>query len=324
MGSQHSATDARPTGRAARDHFFRYLPQDPSAPLDAERVIGIGRATVTHGQEYPPRDHPQLYSFDWRTGRTLPEHQVILLTDANGEFESRSAGRIRLLGDVILFLFPGEWHRYRPHTGGGWQERWISLQGRTVADRLAKAKLTPFTPMAPQKQPRLLVEAFDAVVRLVGVSCNAGGDATPLGMQVLDEAIRQATDVQLAEESIAPQRQEEVRDEIVRQALEFIWNHQHNPPLAVSDVARQLPVTRRTLDRRFADVLGHSVLDEINACRLSRAKRLLADTDVPVKAVAYLAGFPSRERLRLAFLNNEGIPPSEYREVVRQRRAGDT
>jgi transcriptional regulator GlxA family with amidase domain len=88
----------------------------------------------------------------------------------------------------------------------------------------------------------------------------------------------------------------------------------------VNDVARKLPVTRRTLDRRFSEVLGRTVLDEINACRLSRAKRLLADTDSPIKAVAYLAGFPSRERLRLAFLTHEGMPPSEYREAVRKTR----
>ncbi len=57
-----------------------------------------------------------------------------------------------------------------------------------------------------------------------------------------------------------------------------------------------------------------------SASRLSRAKRLLADTDSPIKAVAYLAGFPSRERLRLAFLTHEGMPPSEYRESVRKAR----
>ena len=56
--------------------------------------------------------------------------------------------------------------------------------------------------------------------------------------------------------------------------------------MSVNDIARQLPVTRRTLDRRFADAVGHSVLEEINTCRLSRAKRLLKATDLPVKIVA--------------------------------------
>lgn len=106
------------------------------------------------------------------------------------------------------------------------------------------------------------------------------------------------------------------RDEVVAQALEIIWGHCDGTPLNVNDVARQLPVTRRTLDRRFADHLGHSVLEEINACRLTRARRLLAETDLLIKTVSYLAGFPSRERMRLLFLSETGMSPSEYRESV--------
>ena len=44
-----------------------------------------------------------------------------------------------------------------------------------------------------------------------------------------------------------------------------------------------------TLDKRFADVLGYSVLTEIQNCRISRAKRLLVTTDLPIKQIAYLA-----------------------------------
>jgi transcriptional regulator GlxA family with amidase domain len=108
-------------------------------------------------------------------------------------------------------------------------------------------------------------------------------------------------------------------DPVVQRALELIWTHSHYP-MSVSDIARQLPVTRRTLDRRFVDVTGHSVLDEINACRLSRAKRLLADTDLPVKTVARLAGFSSTERLRVTFVEREGMSPTVFRKQAGQLR----
>jgi transcriptional regulator GlxA family with amidase domain len=110
-----------------------------------------------------------------------------------------------------------------------------------------------------------------------------------------------------------------VNDPIVQKALEIIWSHgQH--PMSVGDIARQLPVTRRTLDRRFVEATGHSVLEEINACRLSRAKRLLAETDQPVKTVAHLAGFSSTERMRVLFVEREGMSPSEYRKAASQHR----
>ena len=58
---------------------------------------------------------------------------------------------------------------------------------------------------------------------------------------------------------------------------------------------RRLRAACRCPDRRCArgwariiprEATGHSVLDEINACRLSRAKRLLAETDLPVATVS--------------------------------------
>jgi transcriptional regulator GlxA family with amidase domain len=52
---------------------------------------------------------------------------------------------------------------------------------------------------------------------------------------------------------------------------------------------------------------------------LSRAKRLLKETDLPVKNVARLAGFSSAERMRVLFVERVGMSPTEYR-----RDAGST
>jgi transcriptional regulator GlxA family with amidase domain len=107
-------------------------------------------------------------------------------------------------------------------------------------------------------------------------------------------------------------------DPIVQRALEIIWK-QSPFPASVSEIARQLPVTRRTLDRRFVEATGHSVLEEINACRLSRAKRLLTETDLPVKTVAHLAGFSSTERMRVLFVEREGVSPMYRRRQTVER-----
>jgi transcriptional regulator GlxA family with amidase domain len=106
-----------------------------------------------------------------------------------------------------------------------------------------------------------------------------------------------------------------VEDPLVQKALEIIWSPIDHP-LSVADIARQLPVTRRTLDRRFAEATGHSVLEEINTCRLSQARRLLEDTDLPVKNIARQAGFSSTERMRVLFVERVGMSPTEYRRHI--------
>ena len=315
--------DGRPEARvrAPSRGFFRYFREPINAPLQAARVIGAGYAEVNSGEAYPPRNHPKLYSYEWRAGRVLPEHQVVLLSNAAGEFESRETGRVRLLGEALLFLFPGVWHRYRPLAGGGWTERWVALHGDAFATQLARAGLSPASAVASPTQSGRMRHSFDSLLNSAEASVGASNHTNALALQVFEEAVRQSTDAQLYGETPMADECPEVDDAIVQAALEIIWNHPHCPPLGVNDVAKQLPITRRTLDRRFAEALGRTVLDEINACRISRAKRLLAETDMPIKAVAYRAGFPSRERLRLAFLSHTGMPPSEFREHARQSGA---
>jgi LacI family transcriptional regulator len=73
-----------------------------------------------------------------------------------------------------------------------------------------------------------------------------------------------------------------------------------------------VPVNRRTLERRFTSVLGHTPLDEIRRVRLERAKVLL-QTDLPVYEVAQRSGFATPEYLATSFLAAMGMTPTEYR-----------
>jgi transcriptional regulator GlxA family with amidase domain len=138
-------------------------------------------------------------------------------------------------------------------------------------------------------------------------------------LRIISEVVAQQIEVSRNSGDVADRLAAHRDDPVVQRALEIIWTH--SPfPTSVSDIARQLPVTRRTLDRRFVEATGHSVLEEINACRLGRAKRLLTETDLPVKAVAHLAGFSSTERMRVLFVEREGVSPISYRKRISQSR----
>ena len=92
-------------------------------------------------------------------------------------------------------------------------------------------------------------------------------------------------------------------------AVAFIRSHATDP-IQVSDVLREVPVSRRWLERRFREVLGRGPAAEIRRVRLSRAKRLLAETDMPVPEVARLAGFGSREYLAAVFAGELASVPA--------------
>ena len=103
-----------------------------------------------------------------------------------------------------------------------------------------------------------------------------------------------------------------VEDRIVARALRYIWDHCRRP-IGVEDVAGGLPVSTRTLQRRFQSALGRSIHQEIVRSRLQNAKRLLVDSDQPIKTVAMESGFANGEHLAKLFSRNEGVSPRTYR-----------
>ena len=109
-----------------------------------------------------------------------------------------------------------------------------------------------------------------------------------------------------------------IDDQDLARAIAFVRGHAAEP-IQVGDVLRAVPVSRSWLERRFHEALGRSPAEEIRRVHLERAKQLLADTDMPVPAVATAAGFRSREYLAYAFKQATGLTPREYRTRVRGR-----
>jgi len=104
--------------------------------------------------------------------------------------------------------------------------------------------------------------------------------------------------------------------DIVHAAVDFIAAHCRQA-IGVDDVVARVPASRRTLERRFRDVLGRSIAEEITRQRLHWLKRQLAQTDVPICQLAYATGFANASVLYRLFRRREGISPSQYREAHR-------
>lgn len=307
--------------QAGKD-FFRYLPVDEASMRWGAYVTGAGRVTISPCEEYPPRGYPALYDFDWQRGRTLPEFQIILVSEGSGEFESEKTGRVEFHDSALMLLFPDVWHRYRPLSKVGWTERWISFNGELVHRLMNIGCIDPHLALTKPRNVERLTNVFENL--LDRILLHSVQLSVQLSLQVLD-LISDAVAHRVNNPSMAAERRmnedSSSMDPIVGQALELIWSHCHHG-LTVSDIARQLPTTRRTLDRKFAEAMGHSVLEEINFCRLNRAKRLLLETSLPIKTVAYLAGFSNAERMRVVFVTRENISPTAFRKQSTHKSNG--
>lgn len=107
-----------------------------------------------------------------------------------------------------------------------------------------------------------------------------------------------------------------VSDPEIAEALRFIRDNAARP-IQVSDVLGHVRVSRRSLERRFAQVLDRSPAEEIRRVRLSMATRLLLETDLSIPDVASRCGFGTPQYLSRVFGRQHGVSPQRFRRRAR-------
>jgi len=100
----------------------------------------------------------------------------------------------------------------------------------------------------------------------------------------------------------------------VARALRYMWDHL-DLDLSVDRIAREIGVSRRTLEREFRKHLGRSVNVELRRKRLEQLKLLLRTTDTNITDLAPLVGFRSTQYLHRAFRAAFGMSPKQYRNA---------
>ena len=88
----------------------------------------------------------------------------------------------------------------------------------------------------------------------------------------------------------------------------------------VAALGRVAGMSRATLARRFASVVGVSPLRWLAEHRLAVAKERLVDTDLPLAAIAVEVGYRCEFAFAKAFKRVVGMPPGVFRRVARVER----
>lgn len=297
------------------DNFSCYLPISENNMRWDLYLTGVGCASIPAGAIYPPEGHPYIYNFRWETGRILPEYQILLIAEGQGVFESaKTAETIVNSGDVIL-LFPGIWHRYRPMKNSGWKEYWLSWNGERLYRLLKKGVLTPHQPVLSIKKPNDIIRAFERILNYVQTyPAENPNILSACAMEVLALAMDNMATKEVPKDTALPaDYAHSVDDPIVFKAVQIIWNHSYRD-FRVDELMDTLPVTRRTLERKFKKTLGYSIGTEITRCRLERAKHLLTNTTLPIKHIALAVGFSGTDWMGKVFQREFGMTPSQYQK----------
>ena len=110
-----------------------------------------------------------------------------------------------------------------------------------------------------------------------------------------------------------------IEDPKVAQAMVFIREHACDG-IKVPDVIKAVAISRSGLETRFASVLGYTIRTAIRRTQLERARRLVFDTDMPLKQIAAETGFKSVQHMTTVFRDGFGQTPASYRQATSSKR----
>ncbi len=105
----------------------------------------------------------------------------------------------------------------------------------------------------------------------------------------------------------------ELADDLLAEAMRFINGH-YGEDLSVNDILRQVPLSRRALEKGFRKHLGRSPAEEIRRVRVEKALTLLCDTSWSVTKIAGACGFDRPELMTRAFRRELQATPSQFRK----------
>lgn len=124
------------------------------------------------------------------------------------------------------------------------------------------------------------------------------------------------TALRIAPQGVVARRSSDVLaidDPEISGLVHFIRNHACDG-LDVLDLLSRTNLSRRVLEKRFHDLVGHSPHEQILRVRFARVKSLLLETDLSLAEIADRTGFTHIEYLSVAFKKRFGVTPSAFRE----------
>jgi len=106
----------------------------------------------------------------------------------------------------------------------------------------------------------------------------------------------------------------------VERAVRFINEH-YSDSVSLRTVAMEASTNPYTLSRTFGAIMGASFRSYLLRVRIAKAEQLLRDSGRTITEIAQMVGFGDLPRFDKVFRRATGMPPSVYRDRLRDKQA---
>ncbi|MEI8195820.1 MAG: AraC family transcriptional regulator [Phycisphaerae bacterium] len=212
--------------------------------------------------------------------------------------------RYALQGQWFWSAYPGPAIRFHALPAGStWDHRYVAFRGSMVGRWMAEGLF----PIAPQRPPQGLEDGsrFDELLTLAARTDKWGQRRAA---HVLEGLL-----ITLAENRAQDSAAESWLERVFAVLDAAVAEQPHSPSTDYEALAAELRMSLTTLRRRFRKATGVSPHVYLLHSRVAVARRLLAETDLPLKAIAEQAGYGDVFFFSRQFRRFTGVAPGLYR-----------
>ena len=217
--------------------------------------------------------------------------------------------RNRLEAGSLFLLRPGQWHRYRPAPETGWSEFWIAFNGRIAENIFSQDYF-------PTDKPVMDIGYSEETIRMFVQAVELATEMPHAYQPRLAAHIMHILALALNARQTGNSNDEKM---VQRIRCALTENLERN--IRMEEVAESLNISYTIFRRTFKARTGLAPGQYHLQLRISRAKDLLAGTDLPVSRIAYQLGFESPYYFSRIFKKKTESSPRRWRELSSPKQA---
>ncbi|MEO8415219.1 MAG: AraC family transcriptional regulator [Ginsengibacter sp.] len=289
-------------------NYYKYLPTSSEDERWGMHVLNAGCNRIDMHVDYPAPGHPAHHYFNWSKGRVLNEYQIIYISKGRGVFESINCGSQIVKEGTIIFLFPGEWHRFKPNPQTGWDEFWVGFKGVIIENLAQQHFLTKENALLEIGLHEIIIQLFINIIEKTkeektGYQPLVSGIVMHLLGEIHSLTKQQRFDV------------EDITESIINKAR-IIFRTNIDQDIPLEKVAEELNVSYAWFRKAFKTYTGIAPHQYLLQLKIEKAKMLLEDHSRSIKEIAFSLNFESAFYFSKLFKEKIGVSPVLYRKKM--------
>lgn len=256
---------------------------------------------------YPPAaKHPEGFYFDVRKGRILDSWQLLYIHSGKGIMYDAAGGCTQINCGEMILLQPGIWHSYMPERETGWEEYWIGFHGPVMEERLKNG-------LVGKSVYRVGVR--EDIASLYGTAIQIAVQEKPAYQQYLAGIVDMLLGITVYQDANASVSGDYAAEKVG--IAKSIMRERFREGIDLEKVAAEAGMSYSWFRKKFREYTGIPPARYMLGLRIQEACRLLAESPMSIKEVAYSLNFEDTSYFSAMFLREAGMSPKEYRRRFR-------